>query len=214
MIAMKIFIHSFVLLLIVFATLCTANAQSSMPSAEQQIRAAVSPAPEHMQDGATVLGYISDGELVTLREGGNELICLADDPTDDRFHVACYHKDLEPFMKRGRELRAKGHPGEEVVEIRREEIESGELYMPEHPTTLYSLTGEADGWDYSTDTLREARPLYVVYIPYATVEETGLASRPVSEGAPWLMDAGTPWAHIMVGTGRILGTEAGHENGE
>lgn len=200
-------------LLIAFGTYFTVNAQSSIPSAEQQILAAVSPAPEKMQDDATVLGYNSDGELVTLREGGNELICLADDPTDDRFHVACYHKDLEPFMKRGRELRSKGHSGEEVVEIRREEIEAGELYMPEHPTSLYSLTGEADGWDYSTNTLREASPLYVVYVPYATVEQTGLASSPVSEGAPWLMDAGEPWAHIMVGTGRVLGTEAGHENG-
>lgn len=199
-------------LLIAFGTYFTVNAQSAIPTAEQQIIAAVSPAPEKMQDDATVLGYNTDGELVTLREGNNELICLADEPADDRFHVACYHKDLEPFMKRGRELRDKGMSGDEIREIRENEIESGDLYMPEHPTTLYSLTGPADGWDYLNNSLREARPLYVVYIPYATVEQTGLASRPVSQGAPWLMDAGTPWAHIMVGTGRILGTEAGHEN--
>jgi len=186
-------------------------AQNDIPTEEQQIQAAVSPAPAQMQEDATVLGYNQEGELITLREGTNELICLADDPTDDRFHAACYHLDLEPFMKRGRELREEGLSGDEVRETRRQEIENGTLPMPEKPMALYSLTGEPDGWDYSTHTLRSARPLYVIYIPYSTVESTGLSTRPASEGAPWLMDAGTAWAHIMVGTGRTLGTEAGQE---
>ncbi len=185
----------------------TVFAQSNIPTADQQIQAAISPAPEAMQDGAKVLGYNELGEMVTLRRGSNELICLADNPNDDRFHVACYHHELEPFMKRGRELRAKGKSGDKMNEVRKKEIESGELSMPEQPTTLYSLTGEKNGWDYTTNTLRSARPLYVVYIPYATVESTGLAASPVSRGAPWLMDAGKPWAHIMVGTGRQLGED-------
>ena len=186
--------------------------QSVIPTPEQQIRAAVSPAPEDMQEAAAVLGYNEQGELVLLREGSNELICLADDPNDDRFHTACYHKDLEPFMKRGRDLRAEGKSSEEVRNIRLQEIEEGILPMPEKPMSLYSLTGDSDGWDYSTHTLLSARPLYVIYIPYATVESTGLATSPVSEGAPWLMDAGKPWAHIMVGTGRQLGDNSGNTN--
>ena len=186
--------------------------QSVIPTPEQQIRAAVSPAPEDMQEAAAVLGYNEQGELVLLREGSNELICLADDPNDDRFHTACYHKDLEPFMKRGRELRAQGESSEEVRNIRMQEIEEGILSMPEKPMSLYSLTGDIDGWDYSTHTLLSARPLYVIYIPYATVESTGLATSPVSEGAPWLMDAGKPWAHIMVGTGRQLGQDYDSKN--
>lgn len=186
-------------------------AQNDIPTEEQQIQAAVSPAPSQMQNDATVLGYNQDGELVTLREGSNELICLADDPADGRFHAACYHEDLEPFMKRGRELREEGLSGDEVVESRRQEIENGTLTMPEKPMALYSLTGETDAWDYSSHTLRSARPLYVIYIPYATVESSGLSTSPASEGAPWLMDAGTPWAHIMVGTGRTMGMDADGE---
>lgn len=184
-------------------------AQSSIPSPEKQIKAAVSPAPEGMREEAAVLGYSEDGELVLLRKGSNELICLADDPAQkDRFHVACYHKDLEPFMKRGRELRKEGKSSDEVREIRRREIESGEIPLPGKPMALYSLTGSENGFDYSSDKLREASPLYVVYIPYATEESTGIATMPVSEGAPWLMDPGKPWAHIMVSTGRKLGEEA------
>lgn len=185
------------------------EAQSDIvPAKEQQIAAAVHAAPEPMRDGAAVHGYDDSGNLITLREGQNELICLADDPSDDRFHAACYHKDLEPFMARGRELSAEGHSTEEVREIREQEVEAGDLSMPEKPMSLYSLTGDADAWDYETGTLRSARPLYVVYVPYATVETTGLSASPASEGAPWLMDPGKPWAHIMVGTGRTLGQDA------
>lgn len=191
------------LLVLVFAS--QVFSQSTIPTAEQQVAAAVSAAPAPMQEDAAVLGYTSTGELTTLREGQNELICLADDPSDDRFHVACYHKDLEDFMARGRQLKSEGHTSDEVRKIREQEIEEGSLTMPEKPMSLYSLTGDTDAWDYSAQTLRSARPLYVVYIPYATVETTGLSASPASEGAPWLMDPGLPWAHIMVGTGRTIG---------
>lgn len=202
---MRVYISLFIAFLTTGVFSMTVQAQSDIQPKEKQIQAALSPLPESMQEGTGVLGYNRHGELITLREGSSDLICLADQPDDERFHVACYHKDLEPFMKRGRELRAEGKSTEEVKEIRRREIESGKLPMPEKPMSLYSLTGEPDAYDYSTNTLRQARPLYVVYIPYATESTTGLASSPVSRGAPWLMDPGTPWAHIMVGTGREVG---------
>lgn len=186
-----------------------AEAQSGIPPAGKQIEAAVSPAPEAMREETSVLGYSPEGELVSLREGTNELVCLADDPSDNRFHVACYHKDLEPFMSRGRELSAEGMSSDEIREIRSQEIEAGALAMPEKPMSLYSLTGGPDAWDYETGELQLARPLYVVYVPYATVETTGISTSPASEGAPWLMDPGKPWAHIMIGTGRELGVKSG-----
>jgi hypothetical protein len=34
--------------------------------------------------------------------------CLASDPAVARFHVACYHHSLEPFMACGRALREQG----------------------------------------------------------------------------------------------------------
>ncbi len=185
----------------------TAAAQNEIPSKEKQIQAAVSPVPEGMRENAEVKGYNRQGELITLREGSNELVCLADNPDDDRFHASCYHKDLEPFMKRGRELREEGKAGNEVREIRRREIEAGEIPMPQKPMALYSLTGSAGSFDYSTGLLKKARPLYVVYIPYATEATTGISTSPASEGAPWLMDPDTPWAHIMVSTGQSVGTE-------
>src|SRR5438552_817481 len=76
-------------------------------SPADQIAAAVLAAPKDRRSDATVLGYNAKGEVVTLRKGTNDLVCLADDPADKTFSVACYHKDLEPFMARGRELASK-----------------------------------------------------------------------------------------------------------
>jgi hypothetical protein len=55
-----------------------------------------------------VLGYNEKGDVVTLRQGSNDLICLAHDPAVKVFSVARYHKDLEPFMARGCERAAQG----------------------------------------------------------------------------------------------------------
>lgn len=182
--------------------------QSMELTKEQQIKAAVSPAPEEMQEEAMVWGYNTEGELVTLRKGTNQLICISDNPDQENFHVVCYHKDLEPFMERGRELKAQGLSTEKVDSIRYDEIDAGEISLPEKPMALYSLTGSPSSFDYATGMVKNAQPLYVVYIPYATEESTGLSKKPVSKGAPWIMEPGTPWAHIMVMTGRKVGGEA------
>ncbi|MGA2600273.1 MAG: hypothetical protein ABSH09_25180 [Bryobacteraceae bacterium] len=80
---------------------------AEIPPAQVQIAGAVLAAPVDLRDGAAVMGYNADGKLVQIREGKNELICLATDPAKPAFNVACYHKDLEPFMARGRELLAE-----------------------------------------------------------------------------------------------------------
>ena len=190
--------------IVLFGT-SVSHAQNDVLSKENQIKAAVSPAPDGMKEEAKVLGYNDEKELLPLREGSNQLICIADNPQQDNFHVACYHKALEPFMKRGRELKAKGLSREKVDSIRYKEIENDKLQFPQKPMALYSLTGSAKSFDYNTGMVKNAKPLYVVYVPYATVESTGLSKKPVSKGAPWIMEPGTPWAHIMVMTGRDFG---------
>lgn len=166
------------------------------PSAETQIAAAVLAAPAEMRDGATVLGYDAQGKVVTLRKGSNELVCLADNPRDDKFSVACYHKDLEPFMARGRELAAQGVQGEARNEqYRWKEIKEGKLPMPKEPRLLYVLSGK--GYDATSGSVTNGSLRWVIYVPYATAQSTGLSTKP-KRGEPWLMDAGTPTAHIMI----------------
>jgi hypothetical protein len=169
---------------------------SAPPSAKQQIAAAVLAAPKDLRADATVLGYTPAGKLTTLRQGKGALICLASNPNSERFHVACYHRSLEPFMARGRALRAQGVKGDQVDSVRFREVRSGKLPMPRHPAVLYSLTGPAGSFDSTTGTAPKAQPLFVVYVPFATEKSLGLSATPV-EGAPWIMDPGTPKAHLM-----------------
>ena len=170
-----------------------ASATAAVPPAEQQIAAAVLPMPVEMRDGATVLGYSPDRKFIKLRDGTNDMVCLASNPSVARFHVACYHKSLEPFMARGRELRTAGVQGDAVDTTRFAEVKSGKLKVPTQPAMLYSLTGGA--FDPATKTAPGARALFVTYIPYATTATTGLSSRPSK--MPWIMYPGTPKAHIM-----------------
>jgi hypothetical protein len=170
-------------------------AQVAPPAPEDQIRAAVLAAPADRRDGAGVLGYDAGGKLVVLRERQNELICLADDPRDERFNAACYHESLEPFMARGRELSAQGMPEVERQQTRWKEIEAGTLPMPREPRTLHVLTGSA--FDAATGEVRDAFLRWVLYVPFATAESTGLPTQP-TPGTPWLMFPGTAGAHIMI----------------
>jgi hypothetical protein len=166
----------------------------AIPPADQQIALAVQAAPDEMQAAAAVLGYDAQGALVTLRQGSNDLICLADDPHDSAVSVACYHKDLEPFMARGRELRAKGITGKERDQTRWKEIDAGTLPMPREPRTLYVLSGK--GLDSAGKVIEPYRR-WVIYTPYATAASTGLSTMPVP-GGPWIMFPGTAGAHIMI----------------
>ena len=187
------------LLIMMVGLLATdAEAQTQLPPAEHQIDAAVQAAPEDARMGAAVLGYDGYGKLVTLREGTNALVCLADDPAREGFSVACYHKSLEPFMTRGRQLRAEGKAFKEVFDTREAEVQAGTLSMPSQPTTLYVLSGKEGTYNPDTGAVEKASLRFVVYIPYATAETTGMPTQPTGPGEPWLMDAGTHRAHIMI----------------
>jgi hypothetical protein len=184
--------------LLLGAALESATAQSApaaIPSAEEQITQAVLPLPSDLRANASVLGYGADGKMVSLRNGSGGMTCLANNPQGTRFHVACYHKSLEPFMARGRELRTQGVINDQVDSVRFREAKEGKLKLPGAPALLYSLTGDKDAYDAATKTAK-GRSLFVVYIPYATSETTGLSAVP-ARGTPWVMNPGTPKAHIM-----------------
>jgi len=182
---------------IMMSTLFLAStvAAAVVPPQEVQIASAVLAAPPELREGVAVLGYNPQGEMVKLREGKNELICLASDPSKTRFSAACYHRDLEPYMARGRELLARKVTGQESHDIRWKEIAEGKLSMPREPRTLYVLTGT--GFDASSGKVTDAYLRWVVYVPFATPESTGLSTKP-SDSAPWLMYPGTAGAHIMI----------------
>lgn len=164
---------------------------------EALIATALMAAPEASRSECKVIGYNMAGEFVTLKEGNNEFIVLADDPNKNGFSAACYHKDLEPFMARGRALKAEGKKGQEVFEIREAEMKSGKLKITPG-STLHIYYGSKTVYDPETSKVEGAQLRYVVYMPWSTAESTGLPESPIASNHPWIMNPGTHRAHIMI----------------
>ncbi|TXD50444.1 MULTISPECIES: hypothetical protein [unclassified Polaribacter] len=161
------------------------------------IATALMAAPEESRAGCKVIGYNMAGEFVTLKEGDNEFIVLADNPNQEGFNAACYHKDLEPFMARGRALKAEGKTGQETFAIREVEMKAGKLKITPG-ATLHVYYGAKTLYNPTTSIVKGAQLRYVVYMPWATSASTGLPSSPLASNHPWIMDPGTHRAHIMI----------------
>jgi len=179
------------LLAIVSYTISTGQ---EIPPKEWQIKTALMAVPQDYKEGAKVYGYDAEGNFLTLREGTNDYIALADDPKKDKFSTAAYHKELDEFMARGRELKAEGKEFKAIFDIREMEVKSGKLKMPDK-STLCVFTGEVNP---NTKEIENPYVRYVFYIPFATGESTGLPTTPTPPGHAWLMDPGTHRAHIMI----------------
>ncbi len=184
-----------VITLLMVARFATAQ---TIPSAEVQIKTALLAAAEESRDKAMVYGYSPKGEFVVLRKGENELVCLADDPAQPGLNVSCYHKSLEPFMERGRELKKEGKSFDDIFTIREAEVKSGKLKMNTQPANLVVYSAPADKYNAETGEVKDGYSRSVVYIPFATAESTGLPAKPTTAGMPWIMNQGTHRAHIMI----------------
>ena len=172
--------------------------KNHLPAADIQIKSALLAAPLEKRDRCTVYGYSTDTQLVLLRKGTNELICLADDPRVPNFSAACYVRDLEPFMQRGRELRKQGIKDKQLFDEREKEVKAGTLQMPKQPAALYVYTARDEDFNPATGEVKNGYLRYVIYIPYATAASTGLPEKPSAGGMPWIMNPGTHGAHIMI----------------
>jgi hypothetical protein len=178
---------------------CAQDEKPEIMPKDIQIKTALLAVPEDKKEGAMVYGYNEDGEVVVLREGTNDLVCIADNPYNKGIQTACYFKELDSFMKRGRQLKEEGKETMEIRKMRAEEVASGKLKMPEAPSMMYIFYGSEETYDKTKATLGDGQFRYVIYTPFATAESTGLPLKPHAKGMPWLMDPGTHRAHIMVG---------------
>ena len=177
-----------------------AGAPADIPPAAQQVAAAVLALPTEYREGAKVLGYRAGTKgFVTLREGTGPFTCLANDPARKEFHVACYHRSMEPFMARGRELRASGVKGDsrvDTVALRRSEVRQARRCRSS-PRRCTSCSAAHSMRRANTVKATRSR-CSSIYISGAT---GGIDRPPDETGAratPWIMFPGTPKAHIML----------------
>jgi hypothetical protein len=181
--------------LLMFFIACTLTAQDKNAAV---ISLALKAAPDELKEGASVYRLSEKGDLIVVRQGTNDLVCLADDPLQKGLNVSCYHKELEPFMARGRVLKAEGKSFQDIFDMREKEVRDGKLKMPGHPSALYVYTAQDGQFDAAKGEVTKGYLRYVIYIPFATAETTGLPLAPSAPGMPWIMDPGTHRAHIMI----------------
>ena len=174
------------------------TAQISAQSMDDIIAKAVSPLPEELRADATVYRYDENtGDRITLRAGTNHVECT---PTDDAGFTWCY-----PVADRDRrDLRAKlsaqGMEGDELNAAMQKAEDDGQIKPMAFGSLMYRRFDTPDRIQY----------LFVVMVPGATAEQLGMPvgrqrdNALAGRGTPWMMQPGTPGAHLMI---PINGTE-------
>lgn len=153
----------------------------------RQIQEALMPLPESLRDGATVVLDAVPGKRVVLRKRTNALICRAN-TSKLMFSVFCHTQELDVFYTRFAQLALEGKSNSEIRDILNAEVASGKLKSPPVGATVYEMSG---------DSSESSLPLMAIYLPYATCDSTGLSSDR-DHYRPWLMWAGTAFAHVMI----------------
>lgn len=179
------------------SSLQVAKTLKAIDSNKALVATALMAAPKELRSDCTVIGYNMRGEFVTFKEGTNNFMCLVDNPMQDGFNAAFYPKDLEPFMARGRALRAEGKTEQEIFDIREAEMKSETLKITPG-STLNIYYGPNTTYNPETSEVEGALRRYVVYLPWATSATTGLPESPDKPSDPWIMNPGTHRAHIMI----------------
>jgi hypothetical protein len=152
----------------------------------KQIREALLPLPEPLRDGATVVLEAVPGKRTVLRTGTNNIICRAN-TTAPGFNVYCYQKEMDAFWTRVAQLTLEGKSSAEILDTLSAEAKSGKLKSLTG-VALYRLSGESP---------ESSLPIMSIFVPYATSESTGLSTER-NHYRPWLMWAGTAFAHVMI----------------
>jgi hypothetical protein len=161
--------------------------------APDEISQAVLPLPDDLRAGATVYKYDpKTGDRITLRKGTNMLECTPRNPADG--FTWCYHTVGAPRRDLSAKLRAQGKTDKEIQQAVADATKAGTLKPTPFGTMSYRLYGKRD----------RIQLLWVLSVPGATAESIGVSDADHREeaingkGVPWLMQAGTPGAHIMI----------------
>jgi len=184
--------------LIVLSSIVGPPALAQTRTADEQVAAATFPLPEEMRAGARVIGWKDSGERTDLREGTNGMICIADEPGDERFRVVCYPEALHPLLSRSRALREEGLEEAERDRLLEEEVKAGKIVLPEQPAVLHVINGPAGSHEPATEEASgEVSQLRIIFTPYQTAEAMGLPTERQGD-MPWVMNSGELFSHIMI----------------
>ena len=197
---MKIFIYSLALMMFGSTMAMSVSAQS----VDALITEALRPLPEDLRAEATVYTYNDAGDRIVLRQGSNQVECVPKNP--DTGFIRCNATSNAARMDYTAKLRAQGLNGAELNDALADAVIQGIIDEFVFGSIRYRLYDEEDN----------IKLLWIVQVPYAMPEDLGIPTESqfqnslLGRGTPWLMQAGTANAHVMI---PINGTEASNTGG-
>jgi hypothetical protein len=168
-------------IMLVFVLVClSAIPALGANSTASKIQRALAAAPASIQAGATVMDVDAHGKMSTLRKGTNGFTCFPGHPGIVGDDAMC--ADAQAMIWIGDWMAHKPKPTNTA------------------PGIIYMLAGgtdwsATDPWATSGTPIHEP-PHWMVMWPFDP-KTSGLSSKLSSTGT-WIMDAGTPYAHLMI----------------
>lgn len=168
------------------------SAQSDPPSgaaSEEMIHSAASAAPLSVTEDATIVDRTmppstTQGEPTVLREGSNGWVCMPDNPDVPGDSPACLDaawRDVLDALVEGEE-----RPDHEGLGV-------GYMLRGDFPVSNRDPSATEPTPD--NEWIEDSGPHVMLLVP----DPDMLEGLPTSPGdGPWVMWAGTPWAHVMV----------------
>jgi len=177
--------RSLSLLVLVFVSVASANrmlGQASWTDA-QKIANALTAAPVFISEHATIIDW-QNGKAVTLRAGSNGWTCAPTNPAKEGNQPMCLDDEWMAFMTA---LNTKATPHVQRVGVAYLIAPGG---APGSNTDPFADQATPDNeWGYD--------PPNVMLLVTDPHELRGLPTKR-QRGGPWVMWAGTPYAHVMV----------------
>ncbi|MCG8416121.1 MAG: hypothetical protein MI746_18035 [Pseudomonadales bacterium] len=172
--------------LLIGSLVALSSFQVSAQSEEALIQAATQSLPEHLRADVTVLDR-STNPPTLLRQGTNGITCMTDEPAPG-YDASCVDESWFPYGRRLGELRADGKSLLEANKIVNTELANGSLASP-NPGALANTVSGPDANNLAV--------LTTIFLGEAASAMSGIVSEENDQA--WIMCAGTPQAHLMIG---------------
>jgi hypothetical protein len=169
---------------------------------EREVALALSAAPLHVADSATVL-VLQRGGYVRAREGTNGFTCLVTRGHPLSLYPICYDPEgtetMVPVSLRTAELREHGKSREEIRREIAEGFRSGRFRAPRRAGLAYMLSVEGRFEDRARGGFTGWTPHVMFYAPYVRNEDVGAIDEgPFVRRLPIVAGAGEPHGFIVV----------------
>jgi hypothetical protein len=180
------------ILFALFGVLAAASSAEAQMTDAQLIERALLAAPARARENAAVIVWNADHTYREIKAGTGTLVCYDHSGAagEQPFSMQCTHPGNLPRVQQNYQLEAQAAGNGDVLDQLIAAAEAnGTRVMPVYGSPWLGFNGADQA---------SARLHMTIATPMATTASTGGIPENGREGGAWIMDAGTPGAHLMV----------------